>query len=179
MYKYRSWETRHRSPVCSGNVSSAPTRGGRGRPANTRPGQRNSCKGCAFTPSHCQECWNASWRCFWGSRNPVEAAWRMQECRSSTDPAVNLISPLTGPKILPKHPCKMLVHQLRWPASVAGCSCGHRAGDVCGRTEDAHSREHPCAAADREEQGEHPIKATQPCLLSPPFLLKKRKKPTN
>lgn len=51
MYKYRSWETRRRSPARSGNVSSAPTRGGRGRPGNTRPGQRNSCKGCAFTPS--------------------------------------------------------------------------------------------------------------------------------
>lgn len=96
-----------------------------------------------------------------------------------TDLAESLISCLIVPKILPKHLCEILALGATPPAPAppAGYSPGHGNEDAYGEDEDAHGKEHPCAATNEDEQGDHPTKAKQACLVSTPFSLKRGIKP--
>lgn len=62
-----------------------------------------------------------------------------------------------------------------YPVLVTGCSPGHGADDNHDGAKDAHGREHPRAITD--EQGQHPDKAKQSCLVGIPFSPETGRKP--
>lgn len=109
----------------------------------------------ALLPLHAtKDAGNTSWRWFWGSWSPGEAA-----CKDIGGLIFN--QPHHKPDFMSNWPQNLATP----PAAASAASMGGRpltgagAQDAHDGAEDAHSREHPHAAAAGDEQGEHPTKA--------------------